>query len=229
MSSLTDIRMTTNIFGSIYRSAKGKDGWEKLLKETQQEFFDAVTAHLETTILAQKTVLQPEYYPGWRILDDRDWHNEERGILIEEDPAIKPYAYVNTDDGYVYKRGVTRKEDTLDVERLREEDEDLYHEMTYVDLSMKSLLQSAMLFAHVDDIEDPPDTSEEDIQWAIDQAEAFTNWFDVERTFKEPKDWTPKQAAKLQKYLVPGTVSPRLVPPRKATEEELETGEVEDE
>jgi hypothetical protein len=56
---MTNIDDITSEFGEVYLTVKGTkttDGWEKILKDAQVEFFAAATRELENKTLARKTV-----------------------------------------------------------------------------------------------------------------------------------------------------------------------------
>jgi hypothetical protein len=74
-----------------------------------------------------KEILQQ--HPGWRIIDSHSIDGNHV-YLIERDPNLVPYTYVNPDDGMVYARGTQESGPSLDDERLKEEDPALYDEIT---------------------------------------------------------------------------------------------------
>lgn len=221
---MTDVKQAATIFGEVYRTAKGKDGLETLLKETQQEFFDAVTAYWEANPykLANRIVRKEDYnaayHPGWREIDTSRMvrHQMMGEAVLEEDPVVKSWADII--DGYVYKRGVTHKEDTLDDERLMAEDSELWDEVSY--WPQYDEVFDVMLWAFT--VVCNPDPS----RLAAEETERYL--IEKPKTMRPPEEWTDKQAARLQKYIIPGAVSPRLVPPRKAKKHELETGEIDE-
>lgn len=239
MTEEPTIAIVTSDFGDVYRSVKGykdengvkQDGWEQLLKDAQAEFFAAATRELEVGTLARKTVTFPEmeyqsetlateyidtHHPGWRLVEIKDG----RGI-IEEDPALKSYVYVNYLDGMVYRRSQTQTGPSLDVERLQEDDPDLYAEISVWDPKIYDAVREGMVWAY-DSVKNPnPEVL------ADEETEKYmTSRCPEARIILDPSQWTDKQAAALQDYLLPGKVSVRLTPPRPATDEELETGEV---
>lgn len=234
----TELHGATLIFGETYRTVKGDksedsdwEGWEKALAGDQQNFFDALTAHLETTSLARKTVPYEgtiedgptvvrawvaRHHPGWRL---KSFNATKLKAQIEEDPAFKKHSYVNTDDGYVYGRTISSKSTEVDVERLQEEDPELWKDVSQINPDQWDLVLAAMTHAY-ESVHNP-----EPYEVAVQEAEKF--FADRDRELKPSSEWTTKQATKIKKYLVPGQISVRLVPPREATEHELETGEAE--
>jgi hypothetical protein len=54
--------------------------------------------------------------------------------------------------------------------------------------------------------------------------EDYWLWHDVTeyvREIKDPSEWTPDQASRLQQFMVPGKLTVKIATPREATEEEL--------
>lgn len=225
-------------FGEVYREVKGtktQDGWEKILKDAQKQFFDAATRELEQQTLARKTVdfdierygatnmekWVENHYPGWRFVESK-----KSKFIIEEDPALKPFAYLNVRDGMVYKRGQVQGGPSLDVERLREEDEGLYWDVSRWDQGLYDFAHQALEYAYTTVHNADPESI------ADDETERFLHWGwehdQVQRVIKDPGEWTAEQSTKLQAYLIPGRVSVRLTPPRPAKDSEMETGEVEE-
>lgn len=127
-----NLRTITRKFGRAYVQSKEYDNRKK---NWQQEFFDACTQAVQrerrlprktvTTLDGREWVLQ--HHPGWRIVQQDD---DEINFVIERDPALIRYTYINPDDGMVYERGTQEAGPSLDDERLQEEDPDLWYEIT---------------------------------------------------------------------------------------------------
>lgn len=240
---MSDIEAITSSFGEVYREVKGtktQDGWEKILKDAQKDFFDVVTQELEQSTLARKTVEIPPveddvvedwvrvYFPGWRFIEINNGK-----ALIEEDPKLKSFAYLNMSDGMVYKRSQTSSGPTLDVEALQEADEDLYWQISEWPLPTFLMIQNAMRFTHnpdlITDFADNAHDTYDSLDWsAVETKKFLTEYHSDIRVIKDPSEWTPEQATALKPYLIPGKISVRLTPPRPAKPSELETGEVEE-
>lgn len=122
---------------------------EKELKESRAEFFDAVDEEIiSTETLARQTIELPpdipfpvdeddrgvmdyvkRFYPGWRLVDVGA---KEHTYIIEEDPAFKKFVYVNHEDGNVYRRNVAQGGPSLDDDRLKSENPELWERITEV-------------------------------------------------------------------------------------------------
>lgn len=131
-----DITEVTEDFGEIYSTSKE---WEKLKKTAQEIFFKAATQERSKERLPRMSVVTLEgpkwiedHYPGWRIIDSDDGMSVPGGTfyLLEEDPSLMEYVFTNPDDGMVYKRSRTEGGARLDDERLKEEDPDLFEEIS---------------------------------------------------------------------------------------------------
>jgi hypothetical protein len=143
------------------------------------------------------------------------WDND---ILIEEDPALLPFTYVNWLDKMVYGRDTVRQATQLDDERLRNEDPDLWEEISAWPEPWYSLVYGAMETARYCNDKNDVFVNDADMQLTV---ESFLRNEKVDRVLKPLNDLTDKQIESLQKYMVPGSVSVKLRPPRKAKEEEL--------
>jgi hypothetical protein len=126
-----DLSQITKDLGSTHKSSKEL---EKKLKDCRAKFFEAVDEQiLSSETLARQTITVPEdvepeayvkqFHPGWRVVDPG---SKEHTYIIEEDPSFKKFVYVNHDDGNVYRRNVSQAGPSLDNERLKEEDPDLW-------------------------------------------------------------------------------------------------------
>lgn len=135
----------TKKLGKAVREEKtAKKDREKL----RSEFFDLATKSVTT--LAQKTVrsdastkseAQEEIekgYPRWEVIEIRSTGHDWK-VLIKEKPEFKTFFFANPDDGHVYQRNVVEGSPTLDDERLREEDPELWERITYIHKELKLL------------------------------------------------------------------------------------------
>lgn len=127
-----NLRRITAKFGRAYDRSKKFD---QRKKDWQTEFFAACTQAVQRERrLPMKSVVAPDeaaalqLNPGWRVIMDDPL---EGTYLIEKDPDLIPYTYVNPDDGMVYQRGTTESGPSLDDERLKEQNPDLYDEITH--------------------------------------------------------------------------------------------------
>lgn len=199
-----DITEITKDFGEVYRFSKE---WESLKSQAQKAFFDEATRLQAQGKLPQKVIDAPDvedliewaklYHPGWVIIDV-DVEGDK--LILEQDPKLMEFVFVNPEDGYTYKRSQTNAAPQLDDERLKEEDPELYWNITEWRPDIYSWLK-ALADDHL------PDFDLEDWLSAASIGESI-------RTFKDQSTWTDDQASKLQKYLVPGKVGVKLEPPR---------------
>lgn len=132
-----DLDAITEKLVEKYKAFKSAEGEKDAEKKT---FFDACNELVGANDLARQTVRLPEssedspldieqyigtFYPGWRLIEGR-----AATAVIEEDPSFKPYVHINRDLGMVVKREVSQAGPSLDDERLRSEDPDLWKRIT---------------------------------------------------------------------------------------------------
>lgn len=134
---MSDLAVITTKLGSAHATSKKA---EKELKESRSEFFVAVDDEIvENETLARQTISVPEgldaeayvkqFHPGWRVVDSG---SKAHTYIIEEDPAFKKFVYVNHEDGNVYRRNVSQAGPSLDDDRLKEENPELWKRITEV-------------------------------------------------------------------------------------------------
>ena len=133
-----NLRRITAKFGQAYDRSKK---YEERKKNWQTEFFAACTQTIQRERrLPRRTVAAPDkatalkMNPGWRVIMDDPI---EGTYLLEKDPALVPYTYINPDDGMVYQRGTQESGPSLDDERLQEEDPDLWYSITKMERVVK--------------------------------------------------------------------------------------------
>lgn len=203
-----DITEITKDFGEVYRFSKE---WETLKSQAQKAFFDEATRLQAQEKIPRKVIDAPDvedliewaklYHPGWVIIDV---DVEEGKLILEQDPKLMEFVFVNPEDGYTYKRSQTNAAPQLDDERLFDEDQDLYWEITSWAEPIYTILCD--LFR--------------DLGGATDEIPSVEDWLIVTsqgdnlRIVRDQSTWTDDQAARLQKYLVPGKVGVKLEPPR---------------
>jgi hypothetical protein len=198
------------------------------LKDLRVEFFVAAKVAKELEPLARKTVAVPEgldhadavarilkYHSGYRLVDDQDEDSDR--LVLEEDPDLIPHEVViqvdggvidskgNEHPGYVITKSIRAGSSLLDDERLRDEDPDLWEEVTVI--PNYDYLYSLLLSAGVE---------EDD----IDEKIANSN---IERVPLHPDKLTRSQTAALAEYLYEGAKTKALLV-RYAKDEELGEG-----
>jgi len=208
-------------FGRAYETAKLAQS-EK--QEKQALFFEACTQEAANNILARFLVPITDensadpvayvqlYHPGYRYLGQSASH-----LIVEEDPELVKFSWVDKKNGMVYGRTVVDGGTRLDDERLRLEDKDLWEVVSGWPEPFYSLLKDALLPVD-DEVSDRLGLGLEDYIDQVFSAKGFA------RALTDPANWSKEQLDKVQRYMIPGALTVRLVAPRKATEEELEAG-----
>lgn len=217
--SLIEITTNLGINHEVNKTAK------KDLEQSRGEFFDAATKALEEGILAQRNVEAPrqtggqrdiietwiaKWHPGWRVVAIE---NTEDGydVQLEEDPALKKFVFVNPDDEHVYQRNAIQGNPSVDDDLLKSEDPDLWERISNpVPYQGLELLRDFCEFM---------DIGYSDMMGWIKAVQSGTDW---PRVLVDPEEISDEDLAKMQKYLVPGSISLRLESPRVAKPEELE-------
>lgn len=132
----TTLASITQTLGT-YHSDKARA--ERQLQKARTQFFDTINQALGERRLATRLIDLPSvdpdrvegwvklHYPGWRIQSIRP---DEKQLAIEEDPAFKPFTFVNPVDGKVYSRQISQGGPSVDDERLRQENPELYMRVT---------------------------------------------------------------------------------------------------
>lgn len=189
------------------------------------KFFEAATATFSPEKLAQKTVVVPQdvqteearaayartYNVGWEVVSVND-----DGVVIREDPALKPYQIIvpveglvdskkNPQPGYSISRSVASGSLTLDEERIMALDFDLYLRVTIVanyDLLYRLLYQAG---AEVEAIDKRLDESS------------------LPRVLRSLDDLSDEDRAEVQQYTYEGPRQVKLLV-RYAKEEEIGEG-----
>jgi hypothetical protein len=136
MSNLDD---ATSKLGEAYRS------WKRLEKEkdaAKREFFELATTELGSELPEQSVehVEAETEEEALRIAqrlfhrhlvkdvreDEEGWH-----VILEEDPELREFTYINRSDGYVYKRSISEGAPSLDDQGLAQEQPELWEAITH--------------------------------------------------------------------------------------------------
>lgn len=222
---MTDLNKVTKRFGSAYdRNKKAKD-W---LTKQQKTFFNALTEDLESQTLARQVILLPtgaspveyvkQHYPGWRITNHAVYDTANNveyipTVVIEEDPALLKHEWINHETGYVYGRTFADGSPSLDDERLKSDNPALWAKITEWPEPWYSLIRDIIVESFTLPL------SDDSLNNRVD--EYLTN-HGIQRVLKDFNKASDHDLALIQEYLIPGPRSVRLIPPRKATEEELD-------
>lgn len=129
----------TRQLGEAYR--RWKDA-EKDKNVARDRFFRAVTEELEQEVPPQVVerieasddeqalrVAQRRFIRH-RVVDVGRVSDTEYDVVLEEDASLRPYTYVNPDDGNVYRRIISEGAPVLDDEALRDERPELWEAIT---------------------------------------------------------------------------------------------------
>lgn len=145
-----NLNQITSELGKNYKSWKQA---EKSKNKAKDQFFAAVTQELEQDTPAQiiQTIkaksdyeardVAAKKYPTYIVLTLDEPEEGIFKVTLEEDVTMRPFIYVNAEDGMVYQRQVVEGSSLLDDDRLREENPRLWEEITHIpnELVMKPL------------------------------------------------------------------------------------------
>lgn len=201
----------TKALGKAYKTQKTAEG---KVKEKRLEFFDAIDEELEESDLATQTVEIPEdesaiefvdkYYPAWRLVEEYD-----NGVaLIEQNPAYHPYTYLSEDHKLIFRRGLVQAAPSLDDEKLRAEDFELWFRIT-------SCSEENILTQYEQE-------SGGDITPALVSLFIAKHREEFTRTLLPLEQIDADDLARLSDYTVPGRLTLKLEPIRKPKADELE-------
>lgn len=136
-----------------YRLGRTYAAWknaENEKNEARKDFFRAATDSFQIDDLAERVVTIPvppdqareycaKHYPEWMIVEhpslvsgglSKDSTSCE--VILREDPAYKPFVYIDYEAGMVYQRQLSQGSPMLDDERLKKENHDLYERVTFI-------------------------------------------------------------------------------------------------
>lgn len=143
------MRTLNKITADLGKAHKQNSKSKKNLEKYRQEFFDAVTFNLERKWRATKVIEIPSEalslpskdlenwirvnHPGWQLQSLRSELNGFSGLyemVIEEDPALQNFVFLNSDDDMVYQRHAIQEAPVLDDEALKKDRPDVYARIT---------------------------------------------------------------------------------------------------
>lgn len=148
-TTMTNFDTLTRELGKAYdaqkkaeKELKGDDSKKKDRSPGLKERFFHEATQEAMASLAQKTyigglggsefdafTLAEKYSPGWRAVS-AEITSEGWRVLLEEDPAFKPFTYVNKEDKRVWGKQIVRSSPMLDDEELKNKDPDLWKRVT---------------------------------------------------------------------------------------------------
>lgn len=129
---LTEItRKLGESYNKHKRSEREKNEWreaffEQATHELQQELPPQTVAEYETSDVEDALRQAQRQYVKHTVIAVESDGNKTR-IVLEQDPAYRPFTYINPSDGQIYKKSVSEGSPVLDDEGLLERDPDLYH------------------------------------------------------------------------------------------------------
>lgn len=151
---MTNFNDLTHNLGKAYdaqKSAEKELKGDKKNSGLKQDFFNEATKKTMAS-LAQKTYdtcnpgskdrayfLAERYNPGWRSISAETYSLDGTSVtpirlgwrvILEEDPAFKPFTYVNKVDKRVWQKQITSSSPMLDDEELKIQDPDLWYRVT---------------------------------------------------------------------------------------------------
>jgi hypothetical protein len=133
--------VTTDL-GVHYRAWKDN---EKAKDKDKARFWSLITAEASTSFPLDEALFEvvgaglteqqareraEKYNPRFAVDMIREVEDGWEAIMVER-PEFVPYTFVNVEDGMVYQRQVVPGGQLLDDDRMREEDPDLYEEVTF--------------------------------------------------------------------------------------------------
>lgn len=196
---------------------------KKDLSIKQEKMFEAFTKELERGPLSQRSVpmahwesLQEKervtwlkkYHPGTRAVG----YNEP-WLILEEDPTMLKFTFVNPVNKQVYSRTRVEGGPGLDDDALRAEQPDLWERIT--EWPQPYLYLATTIVRGMSSLR----WSDEAL---ADTVGSYLEILGIERVLKEFKDLEDEDLRDMEDYFLPGSVSVRLVPPRAAKPDELE-------
>lgn len=136
---MSDLDEVTGELGSAYETWKGA---EKRKDKLKRQFFDKINEALKEEVprqVVQQIEAQDEeealriaqrMHPRFRTLDAQPDEEGKWNLVLEEDPELREFSYLNKTDGKVYQRIIAEGTPSLDDEGLAEEQPDLWDAIT---------------------------------------------------------------------------------------------------
>jgi hypothetical protein len=132
-----------NLSIRYYQMNERAKEYEQEKAQARNEFLNAVTSVVEDEVQpysSERVSARSEeeclricsrMYRRHRVISVQETKDPgEWDVLLEPDPALQPYSYVNRADGKVYSRIIAEGSPYLDDESLRDEKPDLWQQIT---------------------------------------------------------------------------------------------------
>lgn len=219
---IENLSKITQKFGKAHARVKEEEAAKGTAKTA---FFKAIDEILAEGDLATKTVdvsgvaakdleaWVKENYPVWEFVSfEPDDQGEPFEALIKENPSLKPYAFVNHDDGQVYSRGIREGSPTVDDKALQEKDEDLYLDVT------EPSREEQLLSEFMNHIFGSNWSEDEELAYGLD---SFVESREFPRQLRPIEGLSQDELLGLRPFIVTGNPSQVMNAPRKAKPEEL--------
>lgn len=217
--NLIDITFDLGINHEISKASK------KDLESSRSEFFDIATKTLEEGSLAKRNITINDncgesvdlyiekWYPGWRMVKSKPIDD---GFLvqIEEDPSLKKFVFINPSDGRVYQRNAIQGNPYLDDDKIKQRDPDLWERIS-----------NPIPYQNIDQLIEFCEFADIPYEIMMGWVETKQASYDWPRSLVDMDEMSDDDFNEIQKYLVPGSISLRLEPPRIAKSEDLESDE----
>lgn len=212
---MTDITKVTQRFGRAYERNKKAKTW---LEKQQRALFRAFDQDLANRTASQRSIEIPEgedsetyikvHHPGWQIVG---WSADHTHAILEETPSLLAHRFINHEDGMVYGRAQVTGSPSLDDDRLRAEDPELWERITEWPEPWWSLVFN--VFVKLTQ------------RWSDDTLKRAVSTYlkeqNVQRVLKDLNTLSTHDLTLIEPYILPGPISVKLIPPRKAKPEEL--------
>jgi hypothetical protein len=136
---MSELHEITSGLGSAYDQWKTyekeknafKDRFFKAADEAQEtlaQIVEVFTAASEAEALEQAQ----RYFPRYRVVEVVQREENRWGVALEERPDFQNFTFINKDDGRVYSRYVAEGSPTLDDDRIKDENPELWEKITEV-------------------------------------------------------------------------------------------------
>lgn len=225
-------RVTAELYDAYEQSKHWKtrlDGQDKKKKNREtgikEEFFDIAAEEVAKATLARKTIMveartleeaeveAKRRNPRWLVVSGVAKFQDTTPpthwkILLEENPFYKEFTYVNQTLGKVFTRQVVDGSASLDDEKLRQEDVELWKRVTEIDNI--DFIRGALGESGI--------TEHEDLDEFIARMESN---YEAARTLRPLESLAPDDLSALQKYIYPGAPTVKLAQPRDVKPEDL--------
>lgn len=219
------LKVVATRLGKSYLAWKANEAKKEA---NRKDFFALATEAMSETELAEDIVevrapdeskardRVKQKYPAW-IVEAVQEHPKREGwfeVIISENPELLPFVY---EAGFKIKRSVSKGSPFIDDERLREEDPELWEEVTV--LPYKGLLEELLYNSGVDHREFEEEYEGQEPYWQRDWVKKVLEDHGLRRQLRSLDDLDSETLARLQEYIYEGRPSVKLSPVTKVDSE----------